>query len=40
VHVPHSEVPHFAEATPDAVVGSVTEVAALVEAWCEPGLST
>jgi putative hydrolase of the HAD superfamily len=33
VHVPHSAVPHFDGARPDAVVQQLAEVAALVEAW-------
>jgi putative hydrolase of the HAD superfamily len=33
VHVPHGGVPHFAGAAPDAVVSSVAEVVALVDAW-------
>jgi putative hydrolase of the HAD superfamily len=36
VHIPNSEVPHFAGAAPDAVVSSVIEVAALVDAWLGP----
>ncbi|HUK73204.1 MAG TPA: HAD family hydrolase [Streptosporangiaceae bacterium] len=33
VHVPHSSVPHFAGATPDAVIQELAEISAVIEAW-------
>ncbi len=33
VHVPHSAVPHFDGAKPDAVVQRLDEIAALIDAW-------
>jgi putative hydrolase of the HAD superfamily len=33
VHVPHSTVPHFDGAEPDAVVQRLDEIAALIDAW-------
>jgi putative hydrolase of the HAD superfamily len=33
VLIPHSDVPTFADATPDAVIDSLTELVPLIEAW-------
>ncbi len=33
VLVPHSEVPTFADAVPDAVIGSLSELLPLIESW-------
>lgn len=33
VLVPHSDVPTFADATPDAVIGSLSELIPLIESW-------
>ncbi|HWF81144.1 MAG TPA: HAD family hydrolase, partial [Streptosporangiaceae bacterium] len=35
VLVPHSEVPPFDGATPDAVIGGLAELPALIESWPE-----
>jgi putative hydrolase of the HAD superfamily len=37
VHIPHSGVPHYAGATPDAVAGRLADVAVIVDAWCGTG---
>ena len=33
VHVPHSTVPCFDAATPDAVVQQLAEIATVIDAW-------
>jgi len=33
VLVPHSDVPTFADAAPDAVIGSLSELLPLIESW-------
>ena len=33
VLVPHSEVPTFADATPDAVIGTLSELPGLIDSW-------
>jgi len=33
VLVPHSDVPTFADAEPDAVIGSLSELLPLIESW-------
>jgi hypothetical protein len=33
VLVPNSDVPTFADAEPDAVIGSLSELLPLIEAW-------
>jgi hypothetical protein len=33
VLIPHSDVPTFADATPDAVIDTLSELVPLIESW-------